>query len=127
MKQKQWLEMKKIVENHSSLDEINKLIEFIEKDLGYQYNSDRIIHYPLQNKCEIFFCEKLIAIIDKNKKVVEIPNFVYKNKAIKLRINRILMRFCGVNFFKKKDIWYIKTPTQKIKQVSSPFVVSFFK
>lgn len=98
------------------------LIKYIKLNMGYNYKSDRIIHYALENKCEVYFSEELIAIIDKKNRQVILP-VVEKRRAVKERLNRILIKFCGCKLFSKNGEWFIVRPYEEDEKIEGEIVV----
>jgi hypothetical protein len=73
----------------------------------------------------VFFDDICYAQISKGRKALYIVETVNINNAMKDRLNRILMRFCGVKLFKKNHNFFIATPfmsdVEIVKNMKIPF------
>ena len=80
---------------------VNTLIEAIHDKKNYHYRNDKVHVY---RNVYVYHRDQLICIIYADKVRLLEGN---KTKAIKERLNRILMHLCGVKLFQKQGEWFI--------------------
>jgi hypothetical protein len=90
----------------SSSKVIQNIIENIENRTNYKRGNDEV--FVSDDTVYVLYYDKLICYI-KNGELI-MGNNLIKSKSLKERLNRILMRFCGVNLFQKNKKWYIVEP-----------------
>lgn len=121
-KAKQLQEMIAISKDKGGSIPVRILIKYIKNNMGYNFKSDRIIHYALENKSKVYFSEELIAIVDKKNRQVILP-VVGKRRAIKERLNRILIEFCGCKLFSRNGEWFIVRPYEEDEKIEGEMVI----
>ena len=126
-KNQQWLEMEQTLQDNGGSQRVKSILKYVLMNMGYSHGRDSVIYYPIYNKSEVYFNGVLIAIIDKRNNVVILPKYeeAHKTKSVKERVNRILMRFCGVKLFQKNKAWFIVKPYEDdinlVESISVPF------
>ena len=92
--------------NNPARDCINNVIRAIQTNSNYHYRNDRVWIAESGNTYVYYKCQ-LICIIQAGEVRLLRGN---KTKAIKERLNRILMHLCGVKLFQKGGEWFIFEP-----------------
>lgn len=119
---KKWNEMDEICKDTGGAIYIQTMLKYVKMSLGYKDRNDTVVYYPLEDKSEIYFAEELIAVIDKKNKQVILP-VVEKRRAVKERLNRILMRFCGCKLFSRNGEWFIVRPYEEDEKIEGEMVI----
>jgi len=83
---------------------VNTLIKAIHDKKNYHYRNDTVYVANESRNVYVYHRDQLICIIFPDKVRLLEGN---KTKAIKERLNRILMHLCGVKLFQKQGEWFI--------------------
>lgn len=97
-------------DDRGGADCIRSVIFHAEQRVKYKKANDEVVYFPAQQVVLIRFHGQSICCIHYSHGGYVSLIDTRRSKSTKERLNRILMRFCGVRLYQHKGEWYVSHP-----------------